>query len=157
MGDSIMSASASAKNPSRFPASLDLPSVADYVIIGAGINGLATALELTRRRAGSVVVLERSHVGAGATGKSGAVIRQHYTNVPEAQLTLHSLETFRNWGDLVGHGDPGFVQCGFLRVAALEDEERLRANVDDLRAGGINTWMITPTETAEIEPLLFTG
>jgi sarcosine oxidase subunit beta len=152
-----MSVSASGKEPSRFHASSDLPSVADFVIVGAGINGLATALELTRRKAGSVVVLERSHIGAGATGKSGAVIRQHYANVPEAQLTRHSIETFRNWGDVVGHGDPGFVQCGFLRGVAPEDAERLRANVDDLRAGGINTWMVTPGEIAEIEPLLFTG
>jgi sarcosine oxidase subunit beta len=135
----------------------ELPASADYVIVGAGINGLATALELGRRKAGSVAILERRHVGAGATGKSGAVIRQHYTNVPEAQLTLHSLSTFQNWGDVVGFGDPGFVQCGFLRVVAPEDEERLRANVDNLRAGGINTWMVTADEIAEIEPLLFTG
>jgi sarcosine oxidase, subunit beta len=142
-----------------FPASThsDLPATADVVVIGAGVNGLATAFELKRRGAGSVVILERKHVGAGATGKSGALIRQHYTNVPEALLTLHSMETFTNWNDAVGHGDPRFEQPGFLRVVAPEDERKLRANVQNLRDAGINTWIVTPDEIAEIEPLLFTG
>jgi sarcosine oxidase, subunit beta len=135
----------------------ELPASADVVVIGAGVNGLATAFELTRRGAGKVVVIERRHVGAGATGKSGALVRQHYTNVPEGLLTLHSLETFQNWGDVVGHGDPRFVQPGFLRVVAPEDDAKLRTNVDNLKAAGINTFVVTPDEIAEIEPLLFTG
>src|SRR5688500_7922168 len=142
---------------SAVSAQTDLPSTADIVVIGAGVNGLATAFELTRRGAGSVVVLERRHVGAGATGKSGALVRQHYTNVPEALLTLHSMDTFRNWDDVIGYGDPRFEQPGFLRVVAPEDELKLRTNVDNLRTAGINTWIVTPDEIAEIEPLLFTG
>ena len=135
----------------------ELPASADVVVIGAGVNGLATAFELTRRGAGKVVVIERRHVGAGATGKSGALVRQHYTNVPEGLLTLHSLQTFQNWGDIVGHGDPRFLQPGFLRVVAPEDEAKLRTNVDNLKTAGINTSVVTPEEIAEIEPLLFTG
>ena len=138
-------------------AGLHLPKTADVVVIGAGVNGLATAYELARRGAGRVVVLERRHVGAGATGKSGALIRQHYTNVPEGLLTVHSLDTFQNWGDVVGHGAPGFVQPGFLRVVAPDDEAKIRANVENLRAAGINTSIVTPDEITEIEPLLFTG
>ncbi|HQY31933.1 MAG TPA: FAD-dependent oxidoreductase, partial [Thermomicrobiales bacterium] len=68
-----------------------LPASADIVIIGAGVNGLATAFELAKRKAGRIVVLERRFIGAGASGKSGALVRQHYTNVPEAQLTLQSM------------------------------------------------------------------
>lgn len=135
----------------------DLPSSADVVVIGAGVNGLATAFELVRRGAGKVVILERRHVGAGATGKSGALIRQHYTNVPESLLTLRSIETFLNWGDVVGYGDPRFVQPGFLRVVSPDDEPKIRANVENMRAAGVNTWIVTPEEIAVIEPLLFTG
>lgn len=141
----------------RVSSHRDLPRTADVVVIGAGVNGLATAFELRRRGAGSVVVLERKHVGAGASGKSGALVRQHYTNVPEALLTLHSLDTFRNWNDVVGHGNPRFEQPGFLRVVAPADDAKLRANVQNMRDAGINTWIVTPDEIAEIEPLLFTG
>jgi sarcosine oxidase subunit beta len=132
----------------------DLSTTADVVVIGAGVNGLATALQLARRKAGRIVVLERRQIGAGATGKSGALVRQHYTNVHEALLTLHSLPTFINWADEIGHGDPKFQQPGFLRVVSPADEQKLRANVDAMRAAGVNTWVVTPEEIREIEPLL---
>lgn len=133
-----------------------LPARADVVVVGAGVNGLATAFELTKRGVRNVVVLERRFIGAGASGKSGALVRQHYTNVPEALLTLHSLPTFLNWGDTVGHGDPGFVQPGFLRVVAPSDEINIRRNVDQLRAAGVNTWVVSVDEIREIEPLMRT-
>lgn len=43
----------------------------DVVVVGAGIVGLATALELARRGC-SVAVLEARHVGAGASGRTTA-------------------------------------------------------------------------------------
>ena len=36
----------------------------------------------TRAGVGRVIVCEQHHVGAGATGKSGALVRTHYTNEP---------------------------------------------------------------------------
>src|SRR3954453_5579368 len=81
-----------------------LPSAADVVIIGAGVNGLATAFELSKRGAGRIVVLERRFIGAGASGKSGALVRQHYANTAEAVLTRESLPIFQNWNDYVGQG-----------------------------------------------------
>ena len=62
-----------------------LPATAEAVIIGAGVNGLSTAYQLTRKGI-RPVVLERSHIGAGATGKSGALVRAHYSNPQETQL-----------------------------------------------------------------------
>lgn len=142
---------------SEHPNSQALPASADIVIIGAGVNGLATAFELSKRNAGRIVVLERKFIGAGASGKSGALVRQHYTNVPEAKLTLESLKVFTNWREYVGHGDCAFEQPGFLRIVAPDDEANLRENVADLQEGGIRTWVITPEETAELEPLLYVG
>jgi sarcosine oxidase, subunit beta len=134
-----------------------LPSSADIVIIGAGVNGLATAFELSKRRPGRIVVLERKFIGAGASGKSGALVRQHYTNTPEARLTLESLPIFTNWSERIGFGSCGFEQPGFLRIVAPEDEPILRENVADLQEAGIRTWMVTPDEIAKLEPLLHTG
>jgi sarcosine oxidase subunit beta len=141
-------------DPSSSPA---LPASADIVIIGAGVNGLATAFELSKRKPGTIVVLERRFIGAGASGKSGALVRQHYTNTSEAKLTLESLPIFSNWKEVIGHGDCGFEQPGFLRIVAPEDEANLRENVADLQEAGIRTWIVTPTEVSELEPLLFTG
>ncbi|NLF05581.1 MAG: FAD-binding oxidoreductase, partial [Actinomycetales bacterium] len=45
----------------------------DVAIVGAGLVGLATAIELAERGA-SVVVLEARHVGAGASGRTTAKV-----------------------------------------------------------------------------------
>ncbi len=44
---------------------------ADIVIIGGGANGTSTAFHLARMGAKNVRLLERRHLAAGATGKSG--------------------------------------------------------------------------------------
>jgi len=132
------------------------PIVADVVVIGGGVNGLSTAYQLAKRKAGRVVVLEKGEIGSGATGKSGALVRQHYTNVPEALLTLHSIGMFTRWADEIGPGDPKFENTGFLRVVRPEDEPNLRANVESMRAAGVNTWVIPAEDLEEVEPLLNT-
>jgi sarcosine oxidase subunit beta len=133
-----------------------LPRSAEVVVIGGGVNGASTAFQLTKRGVRDVVLLERRQLGAGATGKSGALVRAHYSNVPETRLTLESLKIFRNWGDAVGHGDPGFEVTGFVRVVAPHDEAKLRANVVAQQAIGGETWVVTAEELREIEPLMRT-
>jgi sarcosine oxidase subunit beta len=132
----------------------DLPRSADVVIIGGGVNGLSTAYQLARRGVRDIVVLERRQLGSGATGKSGALVRCHYANVPEAELTHKSLHIFRNWDDEVGAGSPGFVPSGFLQVVPPEQEEHLRANVAAQQAIGIDTRIVDRHDLREIDPLL---
>ena len=109
---------------------------ADVVIVGGGVNGVAAAFQLAKRGVRKVVVLERRQLGAGATGKSGALVRCHYANVPESQLTLESLRIFRNWDDEVGHGGSGFDPIGFIQVVSTQDADKLRANVAAQQAIG---------------------
>ena len=134
----------------------EVPRSAGAVVIGGGVNGLSTAFQLAKRGLGDVVVVERKHVAAGATGKSGALVRCHYANVPEAQLTNESIKIFRNWDDEVGHGSSGFDPVGFVQVVAPGEEANLRANVADQRAIGVETSLVSAAELREIEPLLNT-
>jgi sarcosine oxidase subunit beta len=126
------------------------------VVIGGGVIGASTAFQLSKRGVRDVVLLERRQLGAGATGKSGALVRAHYSNVPETHLTLESLKIFRNWNEVVGYGDPGFEVTGFLRVVAPHDEAKLRANVAAQQALGGETSVVTAEEAREIEPLMRT-
>lgn len=48
----------------------------DAVIVGGGIMGCSTAFQLGQRGL-RVAVLEKQSIGAGSTGKSSAIIRQH--------------------------------------------------------------------------------
>ena len=132
-----------------------LPATAEVVIIGAGVIGLSAAYQLTRK-AIRPVVLERSHIGAGATGKSGALVRAHYTNPQETKLALASMRIFRGWAEQVGAGDPGLEPVGFLRLVAPGDEDALRRNVTMQRELGSDTMLVTPDEIAFLEPFIRT-
>lgn len=133
-----------------------VPRSAEVVVIGGGVNGASVAFQLAKRGVGDVVLLERRQLGAGATGKSDALVRCHYANVPEARLTLASLAIFRGWDDAVGVGTPGFEPVGFVQVVAPEDEAKLRANVAAQRAIGVETAVVSAADLAEIEPLMRT-
>jgi sarcosine oxidase, subunit beta len=129
-----------------------MASTADVVVVGGGVVGASTAFHLASLGVKRVVVCERHWPAAGATGKSGALVRMHYTNEPEARLAQASLRYFHNWQELVGRGDCGFLRCGMVRLVAPESESKLRANVDMLERVGVNTSVIGPRELAELAP-----
>jgi sarcosine oxidase subunit beta len=85
---------------------------ADVVIIGGGVNGASAAFSLASLGVRRVTVVERRHLAAGATGKSGALVRMHYTNEAESRLAWESLKVFRDFANVVG-GDCGFDAAGF--------------------------------------------
>jgi glycine/D-amino acid oxidase-like deaminating enzyme len=116
----------------------------DAIIIGAGIMGAATALELSKRGL-NVAVFEKSSIGDGSTGKSSAIVRQHYSNPTTAQMALHSLRVFQNFREEVG-GECGFTQTGFLVLTPEKDVEGLRANVKFQQSLGINTEILDRDE-----------
>src|SRR5215207_7040120 len=105
--------------------------------------GASIAWQLARRGIGKVTLLERSNIAAGASGKTGALLRQHYSNRPEATLAHLSLQIFRNWSEFVG-GDCGFVESGLVFTLAkgpnqVRNLASLEMNVSMQREIGINT------------------
>jgi sarcosine oxidase, subunit beta len=124
---------------------------ADVVVVGGGANGTSTAFHLTLLGARDVVLLERRQLAAGATGKSGALVRMHYTNETESRLALESLKVFRNFGEIVG-GDCGFEGVGFVQLVGHAHADALARNVARQRALGIATRAITRAELREILP-----
>jgi sarcosine oxidase subunit beta len=134
-----------------------LPRSADVVIVGGGVVGVSTAFHLARAGVKNVLLIERGHLASGASGKSGALVRAHYSNAPETQLTLESLKIFRTWDETVGAGDPGLRPVGFVRIVDPRDEDKLRANVETQQRLGGDTRIVTREELRDIEPLLYTG
>ncbi len=128
--------------------------IADVVVVGGGACGASTAFHLARLGAGRVVLLERAYFASGATGKSGAVVRMHYTNPYDATLAQKSLPYFQHWQDLVGPGVPGFVQTGVVRLVDAGQEDVLAANVEMLRSVGVNTWLISREELLALDPAI---
>jgi sarcosine oxidase subunit beta len=124
---------------------------ADVVVIGGGANGTSTAFHLTLLGVRNVVLLERRQLAAGATGKSGALVRMHYTNEAESRLAFESLKVFRNFGEAVG-GDCGFEGVGFVQLVGPAHGEALARNVARQQRLGINTRAISAAEVREILP-----
>ena len=127
-------------------------STADVVIVGGGVIGASIAFHLASRGAGKIVVCERRWVAAGASGKSGALVRMHYTNQPEATLAHASLPYFQHWDEHVGRGDCGFLKTGMLRFVSPENVSNLEANVEMLERIGVDNRVVGPSDVREIAP-----
>jgi glycine/D-amino acid oxidase-like deaminating enzyme len=123
---------------------------ADVVVVGGGVNGASIACALASRGVRCVLV-EKGALASGASGRSSALVRMHYTNEWDARLALASFPVFRNWSELMG-GPAVFTHTGFLNVVGPAYAEHLRKNVEMLRGIGVNTRAITPREVRELQP-----
>ncbi len=126
----------------------------DVIIIGAGIMGSATAFELSKRGL-KVALLDKTTLGVTSSGKSSAIIRQHYSNELTARMALHSLRVFQNFSEQVG-GECGFTPTGFAAVVDAKDQAGLEANVAFQQSLGIKTELISPEALRELMPALET-
>jgi len=101
----------------------NIPESVQYVVIGAGIHGLSAgwhlAMELKRRGRGSgqdVIILDKTGVGAGASGIACGCVRNFYMTEPLHAILRHSVDVWTY--------DPvafGFQQVGY--IAAGEGHE----------------------------------
>ena len=124
---------------------------ADVIVVGAGVQGAALAFHLARRGV-EVLVLERSSIGAGATGRSSGFVRMHYDLESESRLAWASFPYFEHWSEMVGGGDCAFVNSGFLQLVPAALTEHLRANVAMMQNLGIDTRLVDAAEVAELVP-----
>jgi sarcosine oxidase subunit beta len=123
---------------------------ADVVVIGGGIHGVSTTYALAARGV-RVVLIEKGALASGASGRSSALVRMHYTNEWDARLAFASFPMFRDWPDLMG-GPAVFTHTGFVNVVAPPYADNLRKNVAMLRALGVNTVALSAKELKDLQP-----
>lgn len=123
----------------------------DLLIIGGGVMGTSIAHALARRRVGRIILLEKSFLGAGSSGKSGAIIRQHYSNRLTAQMAQQSLRVFERFPDLVG-GPPVFTRTGLAIIVGEKDRAGLEGNLAMQRELGIDVRIVSAQVLADIDP-----
>ena len=123
---------------------------ADVVVIGAGINGAATAYNLLREGVKDVVLLEKQLIASGGTGRSAAIVRQHYSNEELVRMVKRSVEVFRHFDDVVG-GDPGFVNTGWAFLVPAEVSSGLSRNLEMGRRLGVEVKEISREDLGELE------
>jgi sarcosine oxidase subunit beta len=125
---------------------------ADVIVIGAGVQGASLTFHLARRGV-RVLVVERTTIAAGATGRSSGLVRMHYDLLADARIAHESFGWFRDWDERVG-GDCGFTRTGFIQIVEPEKADALRANVLDQQGIGIRTEVVTPARIRDIAPAM---
>lgn len=106
-----------------------------YVIVGAGMHGLSTAyhlaLELNARGTGSgedILVVDKSRVGAGASGIACGVIRNNYFQPAMRELMAHSVSVWESDPEAYSYHSVGYMQvspeCMREDVASIAAQQR---------------------------------
>ncbi len=132
-----------------------MSTTTDVIIIGGGVQGASLAFHLAQRGV-NVTVLEKTFVGAGATGRSSGLVRMHYDTEIDARLAWESFQYFRDWNERVG-GECGFTRTGFIQIVSREQAEKLRANVAMHQRIGISSLVITADDVKRLAPSFATG
>ena len=88
------------------------------VIIGAGIQGCATAFFLSQRGQ-PVIVLEKDHVGRHASGVNAGGVRRLGRDIAEIPLSVASMDWWNQIDQLLDI-DKGFYRQFYVKVA-LDD------------------------------------
>lgn len=124
---------------------------ASIVIIGGGLEGVATAWALAQRGITDVVVCERDTVGGGMTGKSSGIVRCHYGVSSLAAMAAIGLEVFEKAEEIFGT-DIGFRQTGYVVGVGEPNVDNLRKSLAAQREVGVQTEEMDISEVAKLWP-----
>jgi glycine/D-amino acid oxidase-like deaminating enzyme len=119
---------------------------ADVVIIGGGVTGASLAFHLAARGVRDVIVVDKSFVASGGTGKSSACVRQHYSTAETCRMIRYSLDFFQRFEELAGGHSCGFRRTGYLLGVDERMRKPMEASVALQRSVGIETRLVSPAE-----------
>ena len=125
----------------------------DAIIVGGGIVGASTAYYLARLGIRSVLLVERNAPAAGGTGKSAAIVRQHYSTRLMARLALQSVEIFETMESEFGAPNV-FFQTGYYMLVPPELLNAAKKNVAWQQEVGVDTDWVDETKWSEHWPWL---
>ncbi len=123
----------------------------DILIVGGGILGVSIAFHVAQRQPGRVVLVEKAFLGAGASGKSSALVYQSHRNPLTTALARRSLPVFENFAELVG-GPPVFWRTGMVQLVSQAERAELESHLDRQRELGLDVRLISDEELMEVDP-----
>lgn len=131
---------------------------ANVVVIGGGVVGCSIAYNLASQGISDVVLIEKSFLASGSTGRCGAGVRQQWGTKMNCLLAQKSMEILENMNDILHtKRDIELKQKGYLLLAYTEKEmNQFKKNVELQNSLGIASKIITPAQAREIVPYLNT-
>jgi glycine/D-amino acid oxidase-like deaminating enzyme len=128
----------------------------DVIIIGGGVIGTACAYFLSKRGV-KVLVLERSHLGAGASGTTASIVSIGGSSSTPEPLQPLNVESYH----LILDAEQDFerpleIIRGGALYAAMNEQEALELHAFDkeIRRMGIDCKLMDGPEARRVEPLL---
>jgi sarcosine oxidase subunit beta len=127
---------------------------AEVVVIGAGIMGLSIAYHLARNGIEDVVVVDRSYLCGGASGRNGGGIRAQWSSEANVRLMQESIRMCQDFASefkinvWLRQGGYLFLARDSKRAKSLEKSSELQKSL------GLDTRMLSPKEARKIVPEL---
>jgi sarcosine dehydrogenase len=130
-----------------------LPS-ADVIVIGGGVGGLSTAMQLAMRGQ-RVLVLERQRLGCGSSGRAAGLLGQLRGTAEHTRMLADGLEIVKELEQRAGVEI--YVKTGSLRIAETpERAQEIKELVAMGKSIGFNIDHISIAETARRLPYMKT-
>ncbi len=125
---------------------------ADVIIIGGGVAGASTAMQLSLRGQ-KVLVLERQMLGAGSTGRAAGLLGQLRSTRAATAMLVRGVEIVKDLERRTG--SQIFVQTGSLRVAQTpERAAEIREHVELGREAGLQVEHIDNDRVRQLLPYM---
>jgi len=132
---------------------MEVAEKTDVLIIGGGIMGCSLAYHLAKRKK-RVIVVEKSHVGAEASGRCAGGVRQQGRDPAELPLSMESVEMWLGLSEELSY-DVEYKRVGNLWVARSEQQlEDFEKRAKREREAGLDVRMLTPEQTCKMMPSL---
>ena len=103
-----------------FPEDKRLPKSVDVVVIGGGIVGASTALELAERGV-SVLLCEKGQIGAKQSSRNWGWVRISHRDPREVPLMVEAMKIWQGLEERTGH-KTGYHRCGSLFTATSQSQ-----------------------------------
>jgi sarcosine oxidase subunit beta len=126
---------------------MELPGIAEIVIVGGGVMGASLAYHLAMRGQKGIVLLEReSFFGLGATGRCAGGVRYQFATEINIRLSLASLPMLERFESETGQAID-YRPCGYLFLLTQPDDvDAFRRNVALQNSLGVLTEWLEPGE-----------
>ena len=138
--------------PERIQSDDNLPARSSIVIVGGGIVGVVTALELAERGI-EVTLCEKAEIACEQSSRNWGWCRQMGRDPREIPLILESLKAWRGMNARI-KADTGFRECGILYLLDTDAEVAAKMNwhEENAKPYGLSTRPITGAEAEELQP-----
>jgi sarcosine oxidase, subunit beta len=123
-------------------------------VVGAGVSGLSIAFHLRERGLGSVTVVDRLGVAAGASGVAPGGVRRQWSTRAACLMAGESYAFYASLAERLGVTvEAHFDSCGYIFAADTEATlAQLEANVAVQNDAGVPSRLLTPAEATELVP-----